>query len=214
MSTLDSLLEIIPRAEMSAMARDGDLYFLVDSPTPTDSPADLRRKLELVCSPEPHKLIASGWSALWIAGAASEPRVHQVCMRPGTRPRTSTEDLRLVSEFVLGEDDVVEAGATGARMTPLRALTHVLRHDDRTDHSVASGVALSLSVLGISRAAVRARIVDQHPLAFTSRALRRLALVDAIDVVHAIDATNSVEHTLEVTRVTRLKNKPAERQTV
>ena len=214
MPTTDALLELIPRAELRAMARDGELYFLADSPTPTDTPADVAHKLELVCSPEPHKLIASGWSALWISGACAEPTVHQVCLRAGTRPRTSTEDVRSVSEFVLTDTDVIEAGSTGARMTSERALMHVLRQDERNDFSVANDVAIALEALGISSDSIRHRILDSRSLPFSTRALRRLALVDAVDVVDAFDIADCVEHVAEVLGVAHLESEPADRHSI
>lgn len=172
------------------------------------------RKTELACSIDAERYILSGWSALWAAGLCSEPSRHDVVLRPGVRPRGHTEDELVVHDLALRNGDLIDYGVRGARLHPIRALCDVLRFDETEDEYLIRLVTPILSALNITTEHMRATIAMEKTLPYRKRALRRLALVDAIDVINAVDTTHGVEYALEVARIPSLKHKPAEGQTL
>ena len=172
------------------------------------------RKTELACSVDSERFILSGWSALWAAGLCCEPSRHEVVLRPGKRPRGHTEDELVVHDLALRDGDLVDYGAPGARMHPIRAVCDVLRFDETDDQILIQLVIPILNELNVTTERVRNAIATEKTLPYRKRAIRRLALIDAINVIDAVNTTHGVENSFEMARISGLEHKSAEGQTL
>jgi len=208
---LDSLISQLPPAERVAMVHDGEIFGLIDAEFPIDTVTTPQQKAHAVCHPAPSALIASGWSALWVAGCAGAPTRPEATMRARRRPNHVTENSRSVRETAHHPDDIINFPA-GAAFTVERALVDILKSDPRNDNDLAPAIARVLYVSGVTVETLAARLNREKSSPFCRIALRRLAFVDAVNVVDTINATNRVEHALKVTSVTRLEDKAAQRQ--
>lgn len=212
--SLDDLIGLLPESEQRCMKLDGEAVSVGRRTVSITDCLTPERKTELACSIDAERYILSGWSALWAAGLCSEPVRHDVVLRPGVRPRGHAEDELIVHDLSLRDGDLIDYGARGARLNPIRALCDVLRFDDAEDEYLVRLVTPILGALNITTEHVRASITMEKTLPYRKRAVRRLALIDAIDVIDAVNATHGVENALEVARVPGLKHKPAEGQTL
>lgn len=195
------------------MRLDGEVFAFGDSYLLSDNPGTSQGKVAMVCQSDPAGLIASGWSALWVHGVAGQPVKHEVCVRMKHRAIHRTESTRVVRELKYHTTEVIEF-AHGAALTIERAVCDVLRLDHRGDETVVVEVAAVIHYAHINTRGCRAILKATAKLPYRVLAEKRLALIDAIHVVNAIDATHGIEHALEVHRVTGLKNESAKRETL
>lgn len=214
MVTLDSALALLPRAELFAMQKDGEVSFIANQALVADVCLTPEVKSRLVCLTDPDRLILCGYSALWAAGLCAEPRRHEVLLRPGKRPRNATEDTHTVRELRVAHGDVIHASDGTARLTPERALCDALRLDSRDDDRVAQECADIMQRANISVASMRRRLTQSEATSYRNRALMRLAFIDAINVIDAVDTTHRVENTLEVASIPGFEDKTTQGETL
>lgn len=190
--SLALLIGFLSAPEQRSMQLDGEAVAIAHSSVSVSEFLTPERKTELACAIDAERFVLSGWSALWAAGLCSEPSRHDVVLRPGMRPRGHAEDELAVHELVLREGDLIDYGVRGGRLHPLRALCDVLRFDEQDDERLILTVLPLIEALGVSTAHVREVIATERALPYSKRALRRLALIDAINVVDTVDSAYGV----------------------
>lgn len=185
----------LPLAELSAACRDGDLvklddaYICVDEPDRSELRADALRTV-LPDIPASRHLVAIGWSAAWIYGAVLDaPWQQEVCVRADERATIRLPPRFRLRELRLRDDD--EVVIAGLRVTtPRRTLQDLEQRATRS------------SEFNAARRHLR------------RLATRELATVDAVHVIDRIDATDSVEDTLQVSGVPHLENESRDSEPV
>ncbi len=196
--------------ELQSMRLDGDVFNIADGFVYADVPTCPETKALVVTLKNPARLAASGQSALWCVGLSPEPRIHTVSLCGGIRANHETLSKRRVRELAAVENGLQWVGT--ARMhDSKRAFVDLLRDPHVIQTDVTDTIIrvcrhdhrLCLEVQQLLRG------MEHRPNAV--RALRRLALAHSVDVVDGVDATHSVENTLEVNSVTHLEHKTTER---
>lgn len=202
----------LPLAELTAARLDGELYRVDAHFSPIDEIEQPRHRLEALSAGVHERLIAEQLSAAWVWGALAEPpRHHQFCAAIDSRVSRSSVPWRTVREVVLSPTDVEYINGMGVT-TPLRTAVDMLRFAadfGAPEHRI---VRQLMRVGGFSIEQCAAAMESRRNLPNKRRAAARLSGVDAIDVVHGVDATHGVEHAIEVGRVTHLEYEPAERK--
>jgi len=180
----------------------------------------------------PARGIVERASAAWVYGFAAEPREHELCVDVRARAHVLPSTRVHIREVVCSEFDVQSLG--GLRVTtPLRtvvdlALWNPALCDPSLQHGDLTSVLWALLRYGGYRDVGEARrACTARPGPHRSRALAQLdrvaarfaqqdslAVAHAIHVVDGVDATNGVEHPVEVRGVPHLEDEPTDGEAV
>ncbi len=176
-------------AEISAMRLDGEVYRLAELTFPTDSPATPSLKALSVCHTEPHKLVATGNSALWIHGLTHEPTRHEVTFIGHTRPIDLTERLRDIREIKIDTSDLAvllphppglpidQLHMHGMVVTAERAIADLARECDGDDADVVESLVTLITRGKCDVSLISSTIEKARRMPHRKRGLRRIVLV-------------------------------------
>lgn len=202
----------LPLAELTAARLDGELFAVDSAFCPIDEIEQPRHRLRALGVGLHERLIAEQLSAAWVWGAlATPPQHHQFCAVIDSRVSRSVVAWRTVREVVLTAAEVSHLDGLGVT-TPLRTAVDLLRFSDEFGAREHRIVRQLMRIGGFSIAQCMAAMDERRNLPGKRRAASRLSGVDAVDVVHGVDSSHGVEHTVEVGRVAHLEYEPAERK--
>ena len=208
MTRLSSVLSArdLPLAELHALRLDGQLTALDECFIPVDQPAGLAeraRSLALHCD---GRLIVEQHSAAWVWGALPQPPTrHELCASMGARSRSVHPRRLLVREVVIGPADYVQIA--GVRVTtPLRTAGDLARFAERFDPDLVERL---LAGAGLTAQDCVADLSARRNLPRKKLALTR---INAIHVVHGVDAAHGAEHAIQVGGVAHLEDVAAQRE--
>lgn len=212
----------LPAAELSAARLDGELFAIADCFGPIDLPEQAGSRAQSVAGRLSERVIVERLSAAWILGAADDPPgVHQFCSAVGARAKPATLRRLAVREVVIDDDELVMLG--GVRVTsPLRTACDLVRVSPQFDPALQLVVLRLLDVAGASVDDCAGLLDRRRNLPGKRRTLQRLAalaapgssaVADAVHVVDGVDASNRVQHSVQVGGVPHLEDELAERQT-
>lgn len=207
-----SELDCFRPAERWALVRDGHAVVTEGIVCIIDSIPGPGLRLDAHLSTDVSDAVAIEQSALWVHGVIDHPpRELAVAGLHGARlyldvPRARCRELNIGSADCSQFGDKLVTSA-------VRTAADIARYSPDDEHAVRNLIGLSLNTGYNTDHALRIVGRTAH-LPFARRARQRLraALAHTIGVVDPIDSANSVEETLEVTRVAHLKNKPVEGQ--
>lgn len=176
------------RPELDALRLDGEVFRVDDRAVSVDELPGIPLRAEVLAAELPRGLIAEQLSAAWVWGATPRPpSQHQACADIGARIRPPLAKRLSIREVVIGaEEFVVIAGL--AVTTPQRTAIDLARFvpEWETGHS---DVVAALMAYGGFTAVDCARVVNaRRNLPNKRRALERLALSDAIELLPAISS--------------------------
>lgn len=201
--------DTLPSVELSAARLDGELYCIADAFCPVDLPETPRIRAQAVMHSRSLRLIAERDTAAWIWGATvAEPAVHQFCASSTARSKSSVSSGPGVREVVIHAQEMRVLG--GRQVTsPLRTACDIVRSSPTFDTETQDVVLILLAQEGHTVADCSTLLEERKNLPGKKKALHRLALLTSahsIDIVDRVDSTNSVEHSIQVGRVSHLEN--------
>jgi hypothetical protein len=227
LSTVD-----LPLAELCSARIDGELFAIGDVWCPIDQPDGARERAQAAASMVPAKAISERFTAAWIFGGAPEPRRHQFCVDTSARAHVAFSTRYQLREVTGITAETIDFGGASVT-TPRRTVVDLARTVDTGDDDV---LPVLVALLG-SCVTLRGDTVERHPLlqngrqyaalalgriqraraqlaAEAAEATEDLAVAYPVHVIHRVDATHGVQHTVEVGGVPHLEHEPAERQAV
>ncbi|WP_431277379.1 type IV toxin-antitoxin system AbiEi family antitoxin [Leifsonia poae] len=166
---------VLPLAELQAARLDGQLYRVGDAFATVDTPDTAELRAAAFRLSAPRAAVADRLTASWIHGARAGPPVTlQVCVDSAHRISARTLQGLDVRQCILSRGDVVKLG--DARVTsPLRTVVDLLRTVDRLTHGLAVELHVLLRLGDDDIGSCQERILRQHRVPGTRRALDRLA---------------------------------------
>jgi hypothetical protein len=197
----------LPLSELRAMQIDGELVAVDEAFAPIDQPPSPTQRAASVAMYCQERLIAEQRTAAWIWGATLDaPRRHELCVSIGARARTTHPGRLHVREVVIAEREIATLGAVRVT-TPMRTVMDLARFQNPFDQELVRAL---LRETGLSAEACIAELRGRLNLPQKKLALRRLAGIDSIHVVHRVDPTHGAQHPIEVGGVAHLEDVPAE----
>ncbi|WP_159078160.1 hypothetical protein [Homoserinimonas hongtaonis] len=209
----------LPAAELQAARLDGEVYCVDECFSPIDEIDDAAHRAGSLRTLVPRRLIAARETAAWVHGVLINPPVvhhfwsnHDARARPNPSPRLD------VRELVLLPSDIVILGGMQVT-TPLRTAIDILRFTEHLGRRESAAVPLLSEQSGLSLRELREHILALKKTPGKHKALAALALVreghehlsgHTIDVVDRVDASNRIEHSVEVRGVAHLEDEPAD----
>lgn len=215
MRLTDWLDDSISACEQQVLLRDGDVFgnLLIDAPTTWMS------RLGILSVQVPRDMAICSWSAAWVhLGNGTQPPTLHVCPGRGQRPPRLPRHVFTVHESRLSPDELFYS-AHGSVTSPLRTIKDLARFaiyesKDRERELLATMQLLAL----LDGQAFNAEVNHVRGLKPSARLTlpkrRLLALADAIDVIDSVDASNSVEHAIEMHGVTHFEHETTDSQSV
>lgn len=195
------------------MALDGEAYALGDRHLCIDSPPTAaERASALAAAAADDRLFAERLTAAWVHGwLVIEPAV-QLAARINARVPSALRRRLGAREIVIANTDLVRIAGV-AVTTPLRTLVDLAREAEDAVPVGLLGDAIRAS--GVTITQIRAHLESTPRAPFQRRARERLlAVADAVDVVHGVDAPDGVKDAIEVRDIAHLKHELADRQAV
>jgi hypothetical protein len=210
-------------AELCSARLDGDLFGIADCFAPVDLPERALHRAQSFAHQLSERVIVERLSAAWVFGATPlPPTIPQLCSASDARAKPATLRRLAVREVVIDDDEVVSFGRV--RVTsPLRTACDLVRSSDEFDAEVKLVVTRLLRLSGASTGDCMVLLDRRRNLPGKKRTLHRLrclagtsdsAVADPVNVVDGIDATDSVEHAVQVSGVAHFEDELAERQAV
>jgi hypothetical protein len=212
----------LPAAELSAARLDGELFAVADCYTPIDMPDRAVSRAQSLAQDLSARVIVELHSAAWVLGATDvAPVFPQYCSAAGARAKPAAIRRLSVREVVIGPDEILCLG--GVRVTSaLRTACDLARSCSEFDTRTQLMV---LRLLQLAQASVDdcvELLQGRRNLPGKRRTLDRLRsmtvpgspVTDAVDVVHGVDAPNSVQDTVEVGGIPHLEDEFTESQPV
>lgn len=215
MRLTDWLDDSISACEQQALLHDGDVFgnLLIDAPMTWLS------RLGILSVQVPRDMAICSWSAAWVhLGSGTQPSTLHVCPGRGQRPPRLPRHVFTVHESRLSPAEL-RFSAHGSVTSPLRTLKDLARFaisesNDQERELLATMQQLALLEVEAFNAEVN-HVRGLKPSARLTLAKRRfLALADAIDVIHSVDASNSVENAVQMHGVTHFEHETTDRQSV
>ncbi len=199
----------LPIAELTAARLDGEVFGVDGCFAPVDEIEQPAHRVLALRSAVHDRLIAEQLTAAWIWGALSAPPAHhQFCAALGARVSRTSVPWRSVREVVIDPEELVLVNGMHVT-TPLRTIVDIARFADTFTHRHAHAILALQRVSGIGPADVVVEINRRRNLPGKRRALAR---IDAVHVVHGVDAPHGVEHPVEMSGVTHLEYESTERE--
>jgi hypothetical protein len=202
----------LPLAELCAARLDGELYSVGAAFAPVDEIEQPQHRAAALRTGIHKRLIAEQRTAAWIWGAlTAAPMHHQYCATVGARVSRTNVPWLTVREVVIDPREVLIVNGLGVT-SPLRTAVDMARFLPNFAQNELDAVTRLMRLGGFGIAECLALMNIRKNLPNKRQAARRLARVDAVDVVNGVNAPDSIEHTIKVGRVSHLKDETTERQ--
>jgi len=216
----------LPHPELLAARLDGELFGVGWGFCPVDEILSPLHRAFLVTRGMPERLIPEQLSAAWIWGALDAPPGQpQFCVRLDARVGHPTSGAMQVREVVLEDSELAVLGRLSVT-SPLRTAVDLARFSSRWTNHERQILGRLMTVGSFDRSDVEAYLDTRHKLPAKRLARSRiqnvrpsqpdlsLAGVDAVHVVDGVNASHSIQHTIEMRGVTHLEDEAAERETL
>jgi len=212
----------LPATELSAARLDGELFEVADCFSPIDLPDGAILRAQSLAQDLSSRVIVERRSAAWVLGATEvAPVFPQYCSTAEARAKPAAIRRLAVREVVIEPHEIICLG--GVRVTSaLRTACDLVRSSTEFD-TVTQLVVLRLLQLGQATIEDCVALLDgRRNLPGKRRTLDRLrsmtvppsAVADAVDVVHGVNASDGVEHAVEMGGIPHLEDELAECQPV
>jgi hypothetical protein len=199
-----------PPAIVSALRLDGEAFFAAETIVFSDTPSTPGRRARAVVPDDVDLYGVCGLSALWVQGVISEPRRHSITLLTPKRPSHAVLNTRIVRELDLTNATLVDYEGRKC-LSVLDAAEEVARNPFIPTSVATQAIAFAIAQRSGLHDDLRCRVNRLPAAPYTELARTRLAVANAIDIVDGVNATNRIEHSLQVDDIAHLKDESAER---
>jgi hypothetical protein len=192
------------------MRLDGEGFSVAETIMLSDTPPTPGLRARGVVPDDVQLYAVCGLSALWVHGIVSEPRRHSITLLTPKRPSHAVLNTRIVRELDLAKVTLVDFDGRKC-LSVLDAAEEVARNPFIPTPVATQAIAFAIAQRSGLLDDLRCRVNRLPAAPYTELARTRLAVANAIDIVDGVNATNRIEHSLQVDDIAHLKDESAER---